>query len=78
MTGASIASFLGQVCQSRGYQLESAARVAAMNYIQIVTGFIWDIVLFKANLKVTDIVGSILIIGTLFIFAMLRAFGIIK
>ena len=49
-----------------------------MNYIQIVSGFMWDIILFKTKLKPTDIIGSLVIIGTLFIFAMLKAFGVIK
>mmetsp|Transcript_35751 Transcript_35751/g.54747 ORF Transcript_35751/g.54747 Transcript_35751/m.54747 type:complete len:83 (+) Transcript_35751:649-897(+) len=33
MTIASLGSFFGQICQSRAYQLEKAARVAATNYL---------------------------------------------
>jgi len=75
---ASIGSFFGQVFQSRAYQLEKAGRVAAFNYLQIVTGFLWDILFFKSHLKLTDIIGSLLIIGTLFLFTILRALGKIK
>ena len=46
ITLASVGSFFGQVFQSRAYQLEKAARVAATNYLQIATGFLWDILFF--------------------------------
>ena len=75
---ASVASFFGQVFQSRAYQLEKAARVATMNYIQIVTGFLWDILFFKSKLQVLDIIGSLLIILTLFTITVLKAMGKVK
>lgn len=48
-----------------------------MNYIQIVTGFLWDILFFKANLKKTEIIGVVIIVGTMFLFAILKALGIL-
>lgn len=75
---ASIFSFFGQVFSSRAFQLEKAARIAAISYIQLVTGFLWDIFYFEATLEWHHIVGSILIIGMIIVFGLLKAFGVIK
>jgi len=47
MAVASMGSFFGQVFWSRAFQLEKAARVSAVQYLIIVTSFIWDVFYFK-------------------------------
>jgi drug/metabolite transporter (DMT)-like permease len=76
--GASIFSFFGQVFASRSFQLEKAARCSAVSYIQVITAFLWYVLYFKTDLKWNHIVGSILIIGVIFIMTILKAFGVIK
>ena len=49
-----------------------------MNYLQIVVAFLWDILIFKTKLKITDIIGSILIIGVVFSFSLAKAFGLLE
>lgn len=78
ITAASVASFFGQVFQSRAYQLEKASRVAAVNYLQIVTSFLWDLLYFKSTLHWLDIVGCVLIVGTILLVVILKAFNVIK
>ena len=74
----SICSFFGQVFTSRAYQLDTTSRIAATLYIQIAVAFIFDIVIFNAPLKWTDLLGSSLIIGVIMIVTILKGTGIIK
>jgi drug/metabolite transporter (DMT)-like permease len=74
----SLSLFFAQLLLSRAYQLEKAARVATINYLQIVTAFLWDFLFFNTKLKSTDIIGSVIIIFFIFIVTIARATGYIK
>jgi drug/metabolite transporter (DMT)-like permease len=78
ITAASVSSFFGQIFASRAFQLEKAARISAINYLQIVVAFIWDIFYFKSNFEWTDILGCVLIIGVIFMFTLLKAIGVLE
>ena len=75
ISAASLSSFLGQIIQSRAYQLDKAARVSATNYLQIVIGFVWDFLFFKTDLRWTDVLGSAIIISFLAMISLMKAFG---
>ncbi len=72
---AAITSYFGQVWQSRAYQLEKAARVAATQYLQIVLAFLWDILIFKTVLHWWEIGGCLIIIGVMFSISLAKAMG---
>jgi drug/metabolite transporter (DMT)-like permease len=52
--------------------------VATINYLQIVTAFLWDFLFFNTKLKSTDIIGSVIIIFFIFVITIARAFGYIN
>ena len=64
----------GQNLTSRAYQLEKTSRVSATNYLCIVIAFIWDILIYKEPLKQTDIIGSVLIVGTFAICTLIKTY----
>lgn len=73
----SITTFFGQVLQSKAFQMNKANRVATLAYLQIVVMFMWDIIFFNSHLRPTDVIGSIMIVGVIFIITLARAFEII-
>ena len=48
---------------TKATSLEKAGRVAALNYIQVVMAWIFDITVFGAVVKWTDLVGTFFIVG---------------
>ena len=74
----SITTFFGQILQSKAFQLNKANRIATLTYLQIVIMFLWDIIFFKAHLRITDIIGSVMIVGVIFVITLGRAFEIIQ
>lgn len=61
--GNGIASFLGQICLSRGLQLEKATKATAMNYLQIVFAFIWEMAIFHSGFQYWSFLGAAMICG---------------
>ena len=49
-----------------------------MVYVDVVVAFLWDILFFNVQLKITDYIGSALIVGVIFIITLLRAFEFIE
>lgn len=78
MTVESIFTFFYQILLSRAYQLEKAAVITPIIYIQFVVAILFDIIFQKTVLKTNEIIGSILIVGVLFSVAIFKTFGIIK
>ena len=74
----SMTSVIARLFHSRAFQLEKAARVASLNYIQIVIAFLWDFLFFNTKLQWTDITGSIIIILVIFLITVGRALGYIN
>ena len=48
---------------NRGFQLEKAAKASAVNYLQIVWSFVWEITLLNEPLNLWSIFGALLITG---------------
>ncbi len=62
-------SFFGwtaQVGVTKALSLDKAGRVAALNYLQVVMAWIFDVTCFGAVVKWTDMVGTVFIIGFTF------------
>lgn len=64
--------FLGQTAMATALQHEKAARLAGLEYIQIVFGFILDILLFKGTIGLPEILGSLLIAMSSLIVTLLK------
>ena len=77
MTIESVLSFLGLVFMSRSFQLEKAAIIAPIGYIQLVVAFLYAIAYLKAEIHITEILGSLLIVGSIFAVAVLKACGVL-
>lgn len=78
ITATTLFSLGGQVFYSKAYQLEKAARVAALSYLNIVIGFMWDVLYFKTQLQWHHVIGSIIISGTLACIVIFKSLGILK
>jgi drug/metabolite transporter (DMT)-like permease len=63
---------------SQAYKLEKSSVITPIAYIQIVIEFFWDIIIFKAKIRLNDFIGSFLIIGVILIVLFLRIIGVIK
>ena len=77
ITLISIFSFLHQNFISRAYQLERVAVIAPISYLGFVIALIFDVFIDHVKLSSTDILGSAVIVITLFLITMLKSFGII-
>ena len=74
----SCCTFIAQLAESRAYQLIKASQGGIIQYIQVVIAFCWDILFFNVDLKITDYLGGLLIVGVIFIITLLRALGKIE
>ncbi len=72
MLAMGVCSFLGQSFNNKAYSYEKAAKVAAMNYFEIVFGFLASALLFGSPIRVSDIVAALLIVSCTFIMAMVK------
>ena len=54
-------SFVGQLCRTRGVQLDKAGKVAIFNYSRIVFSYLFDILIFKENPDLFSTMGAFLI-----------------
>lgn len=59
-------------------QYEKAGRVAALEYVQVIFGFILELTLFKGRVGIAEIIGSILITGSSLTVTLLKCTGKIK
>ena len=53
--------YIGLVAMAAALQNEKAARIASLEYVQIVFGFVFDIFLFHVDIGPSQILGSVLI-----------------
>lgn len=61
-----LASFAGQLLITRGFQLEVASKVAAVNYSQVVYAYVFGVALLGNSVAILGLVGSVLVaIGVL-------------
>ena len=72
---ATFSTFMGMILQSRAYQLEKAARIASLQYSNIVICYLWDYLFFDSKFKLTDYIGSFLIVSVIFTISVLKARG---
>ncbi|DBA00910.1 TPA: LOW QUALITY PROTEIN: hypothetical protein N0F65_006110, partial [Lagenidium giganteum] len=63
MLGTGFLGFVGQLCLTRGFQLENAGPASVMRYLDIVFVFIWDTVLLRERINVWSVAGAIIITG---------------
>lgn len=75
---AGVFEYLGQMTITCALQLEKAGRVAALEYVQVILGFILEIALFKGAVGIAEIIGSILITGSSLTVTLLKCTGRIK
>ena len=66
-----IASFLGQSFNNIAYSYEKAAKVASVQYLEIIYGFIFSTVLFEVPIKPSDILAAGLIVSCTLIMSLL-------
>ena len=59
--GSGVFGYIGLVAMAAALQHEKAGRIATLEYVQIVFGFIFDIFLFNAVIGPSEILGSALI-----------------
>eukprot|EP01132_Coremiostelium_polycephalum_P007717 gene7717-9491_t len=63
---------IAQTAANRGIQLEKAAKAAAMNYLQIIFTFLWEIIFLKERIDLWTMVGAGLILSCAVITAVKR------
>jgi len=73
-----VLSWTSYILLTKAYQLEKAARVAVLAYIQIVYSATIDVIFFGNRLKFVDIFGIILIVSGNFFVLLFKCLGIIK
>lgn len=74
----SLLLFTSQVFQTKSYQNDKAGRVAPVNYLQIIYNFVLDYLVLKTTPSYSELVGSIIIVSSNLIIALLRLFNLIK
>lgn len=74
----SLLLFTSQVFQTKSYQNDKAGRVAPVNYLQIIYNFVLDYLVLKTTPSYSELLGSIIIVSSNLIIALLRLFNIIK
>ena len=75
---AGVFEYLGQMTITCALQYEKAGRVAALEYVQVILGFVLELVLFKGEVGIASIVGSVLITGSSLTVTLLKCAGRIK
>jgi len=65
--GLGVVAFAGQWCNSRSLQLEKAAIVASMGYLQVPFATLFDIAFFDYSLNILTTTGVILICSLSFV-----------
>lgn len=56
-----VVAFIGQVCLTRGFQLESAGMAAVMRYLDVVCVFLWDSLFLREQISLWSVVGAVII-----------------
>ncbi|XP_065827530.1 solute carrier family 35 member G1-like [Oscarella lobularis] len=59
-----ISGFLGQVTCTRALQLENAATVASIRYLDVVLGFLLELALFREEITAYSVAGAAIILGS--------------
>jgi len=57
-------SHLQQACTARGLQLEKAGKASALNYLQVMLGFFYDILIFHSSISTWSIAGTMCILAS--------------
>ena len=76
--GLSLFSFLGQNFISRAFQLEKASVISPLCYISVPISLVFDVFIQNISYSTTEIIGCVLIVGPLFLIAILKSLGVIK
>lgn len=63
LVGVGLFAVVGQLLQTRAYQIDHAPRVAAASYVSPLFGFLADLALFGALPRVSALAGGALVIG---------------
>jgi len=63
LTLLGVVAVVAQGAVNRGIQLEKAAKAAAMNYLQIIFTFIWELSFLGGSLDLITIIGTLLILS---------------
>ncbi|EQC33967.1 hypothetical protein SDRG_08646 [Saprolegnia diclina VS20] len=71
--GSGVLGFLGQVCLTKGFQLESVGIGSVMRYLDIVFVFIWDILFLHEFISPLSVVGTAIIMTSASIICLRRA-----
>lgn len=67
--------FLGQLCLTRGFQLENAGAASVMRYLDVVFVFIWDSTLLHERVSAWSLLGAVIICGCAIIIAVRKMQG---
>ncbi|OQR88389.1 Drug/Metabolite Transporter (DMT) Superfamily [Thraustotheca clavata] len=71
--GSGVLGFLGQVCLTKGFQLESVGIGSVMRYLDIVFVFIWDALFLHEYISPTSVVGAGIIMTSASVICLRRA-----
>ncbi|RQM25662.1 hypothetical protein B5M09_006866 [Aphanomyces astaci] len=67
--------FLGQLCMTKGFQLENVGIASVMRYLDIVFVFVWDVTLLHEQISVWSFVGAAIILSCAIAIAIRKAHG---
>lgn len=70
--------YLVLIFQTWAYKYEKAGRLAPILYIQIIVNCLIDIMLFKTSLKINQVIGGLIIVGSNVTIAFLKCLNVIK
>ncbi|ETW04727.1 hypothetical protein H310_03876 [Aphanomyces invadans] len=65
--------FLGQLCMTKGFQLENVGIASVMRYLDIVFVFVWDVILLHEKISVWSFVGATIILSCAIAIAIRKA-----
>ena len=72
-----LCSWLQQISMMQALQIEKAGRAAAIKYSEVLFAYLFEIFYFHQKIYFKDVVGAILIAGSNFTIALLKAFKVI-
>ncbi len=78
LVGSCSLEFVGQIGVANALQYEKAARIASLEYLQLILGFLFDILVFKGHIGVAEIVGSFLISASSLTVTLLKCWSVIS
>ena len=70
--------YFGLIFQTLSFKYEKAGRVTPINYLAVVINCIIDIIVFNNHMKVNQVIGCLMIIGSTLSISLLKCFNVIK